>query len=144
MYRKDAPIQNHNLSFSGGNENTKYHTSLNYYDQGGLLVNSDNKRYSARVNLEHTGSIFKLGANMTSSLIKDNYVANGMDLNERAGIIYAAIAYDPTLPIFNTDGAYMLSPDMNIDNPLAIANGKTSQSDLYRTLVRSTRDKFFE
>ncbi|MGO1245200.1 TonB-dependent receptor [Sphingobacterium sp. JB170] len=134
MYRKDAPIQNHNLSFSGGNENTKYHTSLNYYDQGGLLVNSDNKRYSARVNLEHTGSIFKLGANMTSSLIKDNYVANGMDLNERAGIIYAAIAYDPTLPIFNTDGAYMLSPDMNIDNPLAIANGKTSQSDLYRTL----------
>lgn len=134
MYRKNAPVQNHNLSFSGGNERTKYHTSLNYYDQEGLLVNSDNKRYSARLNLEHTGSVFKFGANMTSSYIKDNYVANGMDLNERAGIIYAAIAYDPTLSIYNTDGSYMLSPDMNIDNPLAIANGKTSQSNLYRTL----------
>src|SRR5690606_36852524 len=101
MYNKNAPIQNHNLSFSGGNEQTKYHTSLNYYSQDWLLINSNNNRYSARLNLEHTGSIFKLGANMTSSFIKDNYVANGMDLNERAGIIYAAIAYDPTLPIYN-------------------------------------------
>ncbi len=134
MYNKNAPIQNHNLSFSGGNEQTKYHTSLNYYNQDGLLINSNNNRYSARLNLEHTGSIFKLGANMTSSFIKDNYVANGMDLNERAGIIYAAIAYDPTLPIYNETGGYMLSPDMNIDNPLAIANGKTSISNLYRTL----------
>ncbi len=134
MYNKNAPIQNHNLSFSGGNEQTKYHTSLNYYNQDGLLINSNNNRYSARLNLEHTGSIFKLGANMTSSFIKDNYVANGMDLNERAGIIYAAIAYDPTLPIYNENGGYMLSPDMNIDNPLAIANGKTSISNLYRTL----------
>lgn len=134
MYSKNAPIQNHNLSFSGGNENTKYHTSLNYFGQDGLLINSDNKRYSARVNLEHTAGNFKLGTNITSSYIKDNYVANGMDLNERAGIIYAAIAYDPTLPIYNADGTYKLSPDMNIDNPLAIANGKTSQSNLYRTL----------
>ena len=134
MYNKNAPIQNHNLSFSGGNDQTKYHTSLNLYDQSGLLINSDNKRYSARVNLEQVGTNFKLGANMTTSFIKDNYVANGMDLNERAGIIYAAIAYDPTLPIYNPEGGYMLSPDMNIDNPLAIANGKTSVSNLYRTL----------
>lgn len=134
MYNKNAPVQNHNLSFSGGNENTKYHTSLNYFGQDGLLLNSDNKRYSARVNLEHSTGNFKLGTNITSSYIKDNYVANGMDLNERAGIIYAAIAYDPSLPIYNADGTYKLSPDMNIDNPLAIANGKTSQSNLYRTL----------
>ncbi|MFD2537882.1 SusC/RagA family TonB-linked outer membrane protein [Sphingobacterium chuzhouense] len=134
MYHKNAPVQNHNLSFSGGNERTKYHTSLNYYGQDGLLINSDNKRYSARLNLEHTASYFKFGANMTSSYIKDNYVANGMDLNERAGIIYAAIAYNPTLPVYDANGGYMLSPDMNIDNPLAIANGKTSQSNLYRTL----------
>lgn len=134
MYNNSAPVQNHNLSFSGGNDRTKYHTSLNYYDQDGLLINSDNKRYSARLNLEHAGENFKFGTNMTSSYIKDNYVANGMDLNERAGIIYAAIAYNPNLPIYNTDGSYMLSPDMNIDNPLAIANGKTSQSNLYRTL----------
>lgn len=134
MYNKNAPIQNHNLAFSGGNASTKYHTSLNYFNQDGLLINSGNKRYSARINLEHTAKNFKFGTNITSSYVQDTYVANGMDLNERAGIIFAAIAYEPTLSVFDQNNAYVLSKNMNIDNPLAIANGKTSRSELYRTL----------
>lgn len=134
MYHKNAPIKSHNLSFSGGNQSTKYYTSLNYFDQDGLLINSSNKRYSARVNLEHTNKNFTVGTNITSSYVADSYVANGFDLNERAGIIYAAIAYEPTLSIYDQDNNYVLSKNMNIDNPLAIANGKTSISDLYRTL----------
>jgi TonB-linked SusC/RagA family outer membrane protein len=134
MYRKNAPIQNHNLSFSGGNQSTKYHTSLNYFDQNGVLINSGNKRYSARINLEHINKNFTFGTNITSSFVADSYVANGMDLNERAGIIYAAVAYEPTLSVYDQNNNYVLSKNMNIDNPLAIANGKTSQSRLYRTL----------
>ena len=134
MYHKNASLQNHNLSFSGGDEFNKFYASLNYSDQNGILINSANKRYTARLNLEHQKNNFKAGFNLTTSFVKDNYVANGMDLNERAGIIYAAIAYDPTLPIYTNTGAYTLSPDMNIDNPLAIANGKTSIANLYRTL----------
>ncbi|MCX6215815.1 TonB-dependent receptor [Spirosoma sp.] len=134
MYHKNAPIKSHNLSFSGGNQSTKYYTSLNYFDQDGVLINSGNKRYSARVNLEHTNKNFTIGTNLTSSYVADSYVANGMDLNERAGIIYAAIAYEPTLSIYDQGNNYVLSKNMNIDNPLAIANGKTSLSSLYRTL----------
>ncbi len=134
MYHKNAPIKNHNLSFSGGNQSTKYHTSLNYFDQDGVLINSGNKRYSGRINLEHNNKNFTFGTNITSSYVTDSYVANGMDLNERAGIIYAAIAYEPTLSVFDQDRNYVLSRNMNIDNPLAIANGKTSLSNLYRTL----------
>lgn len=133
VYTKNAPIQNHNLSFSGGNENTKYHTSFNYLNQEGILINSRNQRYTARLNLENTYNNFKMGINLSSSYIKDNYVANGMDLNERAGIIYAAVAYEPTLSIYDDNLNYKLSPNMNIDNPLAIANGKESVSNLYRT-----------
>lgn len=133
VYVNNAPIQNHNLSFSGGNENTKYHTSLNYLNQQGILINSRNQRYTARLNLENSYKDFKMGFNISSSYIKDNYVANGMDLNERAGVIYAAVSYEPTLPIYDENGKYSLSSNMNIDNPLAIANGKTSISDLYRT-----------
>lgn len=134
VYHPDAGIQNHNLSFSGGNEKTSFMASLNYYNQDGILINSSNKRYAARINLEHRVSDkFKLGVNISTSYIKDRYVPNGMDLNERAGIIYAAINYDPTLSIFDEQGKYTLSKDMNIDNPLAIANGKTGISNLYRT-----------
>ena len=99
--------------------------SLNYYNQNGVLINSGNTRYSARINLEHTASDkLKVGLNFNTSYIKDRYVPNGMDLNERAGLIYAAINYDPTLSIFDGNGKYTLSKDMN-NNPLAIANGKT-------------------
>jgi len=134
VYHHNAGIQNHNLSFSGGNEKTSFMASLNYYNQDGILINSNNKRYTARVNLEHRASEkFKMGVNISTGYVKDRYVPNGMDLNERAGIIYAAINYDPSLSIYDEQGKYTLSRDMNIDNPLAIANGKTGVSDLYRT-----------
>ncbi|MBZ4191944.1 SusC/RagA family TonB-linked outer membrane protein [Niabella beijingensis] len=133
-YHRNAGIQNHNLSLSGGNEKTSFMASLNYYDQDGILIRSNNKRYTARVNLEHRASEkFKMGINVSTGYVKDRYVPNGMDLNERAGIIYAAMNYDPTLSIYDEQGKYTLSKDMNIDNPLAIANGKTAVSDLYRT-----------
>jgi len=136
LYRSDAPIQNHNLSFNGGSENTSYLISLNYFDQDGVLINSGYTRYSGRINLDHkVADKFRVGINLSTSYGKDVYVSNGFDLNERAGILYAGINYDPTLPIYNsTTGRYTLSTDMNIDNPLAIANGKTSFSNLYRTL----------
>lgn len=134
VYQSDAAIQNHNLSFSGGNERTTFLTSLNYYDQQGVLINSRNKRYSARLNLEHNvQDRFKLGVSLSTSYVRDQYVPNGMDLNERAGVIYAAMNYDPTLSLYDENGVYTLSKDMNIDNPLAIGNGKDALSNLYRT-----------
>lgn len=134
VFRKNAPTHNHNLSFSGGNENTQFNTSFNYYSQDGLIINSAFKRYSARLNLEHrVKENFKLGVNINTSYTKDDFVPNGFDLNERAGVIYAAINYDPTLPVWADNGRYFLSPNMNIDNPLAIANGKDAFSNSYRT-----------
>ncbi|GAA4780998.1 TonB-dependent receptor [Olivibacter ginsenosidimutans] len=133
IYHQQAAIQNHNLSFSGGNEHTTFLASLNYYDQDGILLHSNNKRYTGRINLEHHADRFKLGLSLSTSYSKDLYVPNGMDLNERAGIVYAAINYDPTLSIWDDNGKYTLSKDMNIDNPLAIANGKQARSNLYRT-----------
>jgi len=136
LYRRNAPLQNHNLAFSGGSENTSYLISLNYFNQDGVLINSGYDRFSARINLEQrVAKKFRVGMNISTAYSKDRYVSNGFDLNERAGILYAAINYDPTLSIRNaTTGRYTLSQDLNIDNPLAIANGKTSFSNLYRTL----------
>lgn len=134
VYNNNAVIQNHNLAMSGGSEKTTFMASLNYYNQEGILINSSNTRYAARLNLTHkTSDRFQIGLNLNTSYVKDRYVPNGMDLNERAGIIYAAINYDPTLPVYDENGKYTLSKDMNIDNPLAIANGKTAVSNLYRT-----------
>lgn len=135
LYKPNAPIQNHNLSFGAGNENLTFRVSLNYFNQEGILINSNYQRLAGRVNLEYHGNDkFKMGLNLNTSYGKDKYVSNGFDLNERAGVLYAAFNYDPTLPLRDSSGRYKISPDMNIDNPLAIANGKHSYSNLYRTL----------
>ncbi|MBE7172605.1 MAG: TonB-dependent receptor [Williamsia sp.] len=134
VYNPNAPIQNHNLSFSGGSENTSFLVSLNYFGQDGILLNSDYRRIGARINLEHrVAQKFKIGVNISTTYGRDGLVSNGFDLNERAGVIYAAINYDPTLSVRAPSGRYTLSNDLNIDNPLAIANGKKSFSNLYRT-----------
>lgn len=50
---KSSPMQKHNLSLSGGNENTSYYGSLGYQNQDGLYkINTDNlKRYNALLNV---------------------------------------------------------------------------------------------
>ncbi|ALJ05420.1 hypothetical protein APS56_09945 [Pseudalgibacter alginicilyticus] len=43
----------HDLSFSGGSERTKYYVSLSYLNSEGVSVGDDFKRYTLRLNLDH-------------------------------------------------------------------------------------------
>ncbi|MEJ7644949.1 MAG: SusC/RagA family TonB-linked outer membrane protein [Chryseolinea sp.] len=47
-----APIQNHQIGISGGTEAGRYAMSLNYFDQEGIMIHTDFKRYSLRANTE--------------------------------------------------------------------------------------------
>ena len=48
---QDASRQEVNLNMSGGSDTTTYYTSLGYIEDVGYSINSDFKRYSARLNL---------------------------------------------------------------------------------------------
>jgi TonB-dependent SusC/RagA subfamily outer membrane receptor len=48
---KNAPIQEHNLRFSGGSEKTTFSASLGYLDQDGILLNTYAKKYNININL---------------------------------------------------------------------------------------------
>ncbi|WP_439488336.1 SusC/RagA family TonB-linked outer membrane protein [Algoriphagus sp.] len=134
VYNPNAAIQSHNLSMSGGNESTKYLVSLNYFNQNGLVINSGYERYGLRLNLEHQASDkFKMGAFINATYSKDEFTPGGFQLNEHAGVIYAAMTMDPTLPVRDENGNYVISSDINIDNPVALANGKTGLGNTYRT-----------
>lgn len=50
---RNAPINNHTITFTGSSEKTRFSLSGNYYDQEGILLNSGVKRGSARINLDH-------------------------------------------------------------------------------------------
>ena len=127
-------VESHDLSVSGGARNTKYFLSGGYYDQRGILKNSGTRRYTARVNLDNTVSKkYSFGINFNTSYIKDRYNSTGLGTNEDGSAIYAAINYDPTSPIYNTDGSIYRSPYMNVDNPVALINGETGTGNSFRT-----------
>lgn len=64
-------LQNHNLSVSGGSENTSYLFSLGYLDNPGLIPNSWAKKYQFRVNVES-----KIGNNITVGTQTFAYLQN--------------------------------------------------------------------
>ncbi len=64
VFNDRAMLQSYELSVSGANEKTNYYFSGGYYDQEGIALGSDFKRYSMRFNLEHqTAKWLKLGTN---------------------------------------------------------------------------------
>lgn len=52
VFNKNVPIQNHNLSLSGGNENVTYHAGVGYFDQKGIFDPVSYRRYNYNLNLE--------------------------------------------------------------------------------------------
>ena len=131
---REAVVQSHSLSFTGGSENTKYFASINYFDQDGVLITSGYKRYDSRLNLEHRANKMLFGINFSTSYTHDNVVPVGFSTNEEGSSLYAARGFDPTLSIYDENGEYQTSSMLNLDNPLALVYGKTSETANYRTL----------
>jgi TonB-linked SusC/RagA family outer membrane protein len=134
IFRNQAILQKHNVSFSWGNANTSYLASLNNTKEEGLLKNTEFNRFSGRFNLNHRTERFNFGVNSTLSYIKDNFVPNGFDVNLRGGAINAAKLYDPTLGVRDAEGNYVISEFFDIDNPEAIINGNDITGNRYRFL----------
>jgi len=50
---RDGFIQRHNLSASGGNDQSNFYISVGLLDQKGLQINNDYKQYNARINYDY-------------------------------------------------------------------------------------------
>ncbi|GAB3956166.1 TonB-dependent receptor [Spirosoma harenae] len=132
---RDAPIQSHDLSFSGAGGNTRYYMSIGYFNQDGIMLKSGTRRYNARVNVENgVAQKYNVGISLTTAYTRDYYNATGVGLNDNASALYMAQNYDPTAPAYNADGSFYRSPLMApMDNPLAVINGQYGMGDTYRT-----------
>jgi TonB-linked SusC/RagA family outer membrane protein len=141
IYRNGG-IQNYQVSLSGGNDNITYYVSGVVYDQEGIVIDSEYKRYSLTTNLDiQANRNLKVGINLFGA----RYLTNGTLTQEGSGggtgtgVTSAAVLMEPTVPIYNTDGSYAISPigDPH-DNPVAIAKertldrvGETLQGNIY-------------
>ncbi|MBC8988023.1 TonB-dependent receptor [Pedobacter sp. N36a] len=128
--------QQHNLSLSGGNGKTSYFASGNYFDQKGVIIGTDYKRYNGRLNIDQIVSDkIKIGANIIASNSDANNTITG-GANENGGIVTAAIYWAPSVSLRDPDGGYPLSPYYpTIPNPLSYATvtDKTKANRLLST-----------
>lgn len=115
-------IQQHNLSVSGGAKNLTYMTSFNVFSQDGVVKGSNFDRISGRVNLEQKiGKSITFGVNGTMSYIKSTNIPLGTEDFENSGLINSALAYDPTIPVKDKKGDYVISPLMaTVPNPVSM------------------------
>ncbi len=142
---RDAPIQSHDLSFSGAGGNTRYYISAGYFNQDGIMLKSGTSRYSARINLENgVANKYNVGVSLNTSYTRDYYNATGVGLNDNASALYMAQNYDPTVPAYNPDGTYYRSSLMApMDSPLAVINGQYGMGDTYRTFGNIYAEYYF-
>ncbi|WP_460977700.1 TonB-dependent receptor [Spirosoma knui] len=140
-----APIQSHQLSASGGSDKSRYAVSFGSYDQQGIILNSNFKRYTLRANLDNTlTSRLKAGLSIQGAYTTGNNARTEVDGNNGGGITSAALSYAPNFPIYNPDGNYYKNTGAlngyGVDNPLAIANEITNTSTTIRLLANSFLD----
>ena len=113
--------QNHNLRLTSGSANFSQATTLGYFDQEGILKDSDLKRFSIRNNL--TGKTendrFNYGTNVSINYTKSNEPnAIGGGAINRNYILGAYQSVPYITPDEYTDGAGLLSPLLFSNTPL--------------------------
>lgn len=100
-------MQNHTVSASGGSDKIKYYVSLDYLNQDGIIINSDFKRYGARLNLDVSEGIFKFGITLNPSLTIENKVnSDGAYNSNGGGVVASALHSSPIFPVYNDDGSF--------------------------------------
>lgn len=103
-----APMQNHDISISGGSSGTKFYTSFGYFDQNGIIENSKFKRFSFRGNLDQKISE-KITANVSFSLQQSNYFQNNyFNADGNGGVPFTTMVMPPTQGIYDADGKYTI------------------------------------
>jgi TonB-linked SusC/RagA family outer membrane protein len=120
LFRK-APQSNHNLTVSGGDARTQYLLSGSYFDQQGIALGSDFKRYSVRLNLDNkTTNWLKIGTSLQLAHVEENINATA------SNVINTALNLTPDIPVQNPDGSWGGVTNTSgyvpgIANPVALA-----------------------
>lgn len=122
LVTRNGSTQQHNLSFRGGSETTKYYLSGNLYEQKGVLKNSQFDRASLRFNLDQKiNNYLSLGMNLSISRVNNENSQLGGDQFENSGLVRSAIQYGPHIQAIDEFGNYPTNPDNALEpNPFSL------------------------
>ena len=100
LFQKNAPMQNHEVSITGGNEKTTYASSMSYFSQQGIIGGDKSQfdRITARLNTKsQVNKVFSFGNNLSYTHI----IRRGIGSNESFNGAYSsALNLDPLTPLY--------------------------------------------
>lgn len=130
----NAAMNKHQLSLSGGTNNTTYYASGEYLDQEGVAAGSGFKRYGFRVNLDNKPREWAtLGLNLNYNQTNENITTTNYG-DAQSPLIANALRLTPQIPVTNLDGSWGGSDPVNGANqyapvnPIALANLITNKN----------------
>ena len=134
---RPAMIQSYQLTFSGGDNKTTYAISGGYFDQKGVIINSDFKRYSLRLNLDRQiFNTLKVGTHMSGTHTISRTSAT--DVGGRDGVVNGALKMNPIQSVYANEemGEYTPTndPGLLIPNPVATAKEEIYNNATTRVL----------
>lgn len=118
---------NHNLSISGGNDDTKFMASLNYSDNDGVVRGTKMERANGRALV--TTDALKKHLTLTAGVNAMTGTGHGVPVNANGESVLEAMNYYlPTNPIRNADGSWFDSEvGTHNFNPLSMINEDKSE-----------------
>lgn len=124
-------IQNYSLSIAGGTDAVNYYLSGSYFDQKGVIINSNFNRFSLTSNVDVKASErLKIGLN----LFAQRSGSDGVRTQEGSGgltpgVVASAFKFEPDQPIYRPDGTFTVARlNDPHDNPYAVATQLANES----------------
>src|SRR5512133_243177 len=116
----------HQLGLSGAKDNTSYYFSAGYYNQEGILIGSDFKRYSTRFNLDSQVKTW-LKAGVSSNITRS--IQNVTLADAAESTIWWSTLQNPLIPVRNLDGTWAGNYTVGgysytADNPVATSSSR--------------------
>ncbi|GAB3533566.1 TonB-dependent receptor [Pontibacter brevis] len=118
-----ASIQSHQVGVTGGNENSSYAFSFNYFDQDGIAKYTEYKRYTVRANTSATiANRFRIGENAQISYNHGNVGNTGGGESD----IQHIYVMQPIVPVYDIAGNFAGTRGSEL------GNARNPVAELYR------------
>jgi TonB-linked SusC/RagA family outer membrane protein len=103
IFFRVGTFNSHDISLSGGSQQTRYYSSFGMYDEEGIADRSDLNRYTFRLNLDHTADKFNVSFSSGLGYTKRNFIESegGVFLANPYAAVYLALPYHT---LFRPDG----------------------------------------
>ncbi len=136
---RNAPVQSHNISISGGTKGTQYFISGNYMNEQGIVIGSGFEQMGGRAKIDASYNKFTFGANMSFNHSKYDIVPTEDRFKEET-IVASALAMAPIMSVYKADGSYNFDQwnwqyaQPQIVNPVALAYLKEDKMERNRMM----------